>query len=63
MTDEELETWGEDVLNRIRLHRRRDVSGLLSMMNEDLADCLDVLAVAPLLLHEHRRETAGMGGW
>jgi hypothetical protein len=55
MTDEELDAWAEEVLDRIRLHRRRDVQGLLSMLDDDLADCLDALAVAPLLADEIER--------
>lgn len=56
MTDEERDEWAAEVLDRIRLHRRHDVSGLLSMLDNDLADCLDCLAVAPLLLAEHERK-------
>jgi hypothetical protein len=52
MTDSERDAWAEETLERIRRHQRRDVSGLWSMLNDDLADCLDALAVAPLLLAE-----------
>lgn len=52
MTDEERDAWAEEVLARFRRHRRREISGLLTMLDEDLADCLDVLAVAPLLQYE-----------
>lgn len=52
MTDEQRDEWAADVLNRIRLHRRRDVSGMFSMLDDGLIDCLDLLAVAPLLLDE-----------
>jgi hypothetical protein len=55
MTDEERDAWAASVLERIRLHRRRDVQGLLSMLDDDLADCLDALAVAPLLADEIER--------
>lgn len=54
--------WAASVLNRIRLHRRRDLSGTLSMMDSDLLDVFDALAVAPLLLAEETRR-AEMAGF
>lgn len=61
MTDEEYDAWAATVLDRIRLHRRREVSGMLAMLDADLVDFLDLLAVAPLLEAEEHEWSARAG--
>lgn len=56
MTNEKCDEWGANVLSRIRLHQRRDVAGLWSMLNDGLLDVFDILVVAPLLLNERQQE-------
>ena len=58
MTDGERDEWIRETLERIRRHRRRVFSGMIAMLDEDLMDCLDCLAVAPLLLAEETGEDA-----
>lgn len=50
--------WAADVLNRIRMHRRRDVEGMKSMLDDGLLDALDCLVVAPLLEAELKNSRA-----